>query len=150
MNNGGIRASLQRGPVTYGSLFEIQPFQNLLVRVAVRGTDLRAYFERLVERDTARVHVSGVRLEYDPLKAAGSRLVLVLVGGVPLDDAREYTVAYNDFLATGGEGLGLASVAISTEAANVSDLDALIAYAHSQPGGVIQPDSTRRILRRAP
>src|ERR1019366_236860 len=40
MNNGGIRADLHAGPVAYGSLFEIQPFANMLVRVTVRGSDL--------------------------------------------------------------------------------------------------------------
>ena len=30
MNNGGIRADLHAGPASYGSLFEIQPFGNLL------------------------------------------------------------------------------------------------------------------------
>ena len=31
MNNGGIRADLQAGQATYGSLFEIQPFGNTLI-----------------------------------------------------------------------------------------------------------------------
>jgi 2',3'-cyclic-nucleotide 2'-phosphodiesterase (5'-nucleotidase family) len=48
MNNGGIRADLRAGTATYGSLFEVQPFGNVLSRVAARGRDLRAYLEQIV------------------------------------------------------------------------------------------------------
>jgi len=41
MNNGGIRADLEAGEVTYGQLFEVQPFDNTLVRVTMVGSDLR-------------------------------------------------------------------------------------------------------------
>jgi 2',3'-cyclic-nucleotide 2'-phosphodiesterase (5'-nucleotidase family) len=150
MNNGGIRANLQAGPVTYGSLFEVQPFGNTLVRVAVRGAALREYLERIVSRDSVRAHVSGALVRYDPARPAGARVVSATVGGLPLDDARTYTVAYTDFMASGGDGLGLASVAIATEPVNVADLDALIAFARTQPGGVIRPDATRRIARTVP
>jgi 2',3'-cyclic-nucleotide 2'-phosphodiesterase (5'-nucleotidase family) len=150
MNNGGIRASLRAGPVTYGSLFEVQPFANTLVRVIVRGTDLREYFERIVSRDSVRAHVSGALVRYDPARPPGARVVSATVGGVPLDDGRTYTVAYNDFMASGGDNLSLAKVAIATEPVDVVDLDALIAFARAQPGGIIRPDTTRRIARAAP
>jgi 5'-nucleotidase / UDP-sugar diphosphatase len=37
-------------------------------------------------------------------KPAGARVVDVLVGGVPLDPAKTYIVATNDFMARGGDG----------------------------------------------
>ena len=147
MNNGGIRANLQAGPVTYGSLFEVQPFANNLVRVTVRGADLRAYVEQMVARDTVRVHVSGLLVRYDPGRPAGARIVSAAVAGAPLDDARTYTVAYTDFMQTGGDGLSLAKVELKEEPVNVIDLDALIDYARSQRGGVIRPDGAPRIVR---
>jgi 5'-nucleotidase len=150
MNNGGIRANLQAGAVTYGSLFEVQPFANNLVRVTVRGADLRAYLEQLVSRDTVRVHISGVLMRYDPARPPAARVVSAVVAGAPLDDARTYTVAYTDFMHTGGDGLSLAKVALKEEPVNVIDLDALIDYAKSQPGGVIRPDGAPRIVRLAP
>jgi 2',3'-cyclic-nucleotide 2'-phosphodiesterase/3'-nucleotidase/5'-nucleotidase len=146
MNNGGIRSDLRAGPVSYGTLFELQPFGNLLVRVTVRGKDLRAYIESFVAHGAPRVHVSGVVARYDLARAVGSRIVSVTVGGAPLDDAREYTVAYTDFMATGGDGLGLASAAIKQETTGTVDLDALIAFARAQPGGIIKPDSAPRLI----
>ena len=75
MNNGGIRADLRAGPVAYGALFEVQPFANMLVRVTVRGADLRAYLESFVARGAPRVHVSGVTARYDLARPPGARIV---------------------------------------------------------------------------
>ena len=147
MNNGGIRTDLRAGDATYGSLFEIQPFDNQLVRVTVRGADLRAYLEGLVSGQGARVHVSGVVVQYDSTRAVGSRVLAAQVGGTPLDDARTYTVAYTDFLATGGDGRGFPERAvIRQEPVNVSDLEALIAFLSARPGGIVRPDAAPRLV----
>jgi 5'-nucleotidase len=37
MNPGGIRADIASGPVTYGDLFTVQPFDNQVVRMELRG-----------------------------------------------------------------------------------------------------------------
>ncbi len=146
MNNGGIRSDLRAGPLSYGTLFELQPFGNLLVQVTVRGKDLRAYIESFVAHGAPRVHVSGAVAHYDLSRPAGSRIVSVSVGGAPLDDARQYTVAYTDFMATGGDGLGLASAATKQVTTGIVDLDALIAFARAQPGGIVKPDAALRLI----
>jgi 5'-nucleotidase len=33
MNPGGIRADIQQGPITYGELFTVQPFDNQVVKM---------------------------------------------------------------------------------------------------------------------
>ncbi len=152
MNNGGIRADLQAGPVTYGALFEVQPFGNVLYRVTARGDALRAYFEKMYSGQRApRVHVSGVTLTWNSSLPAGRRLVEArLTNGQPLDDAREYTLVLSDFMLTGGDGLGLGDAARRVEPLNIQDLDALIAYVRTMPGGVISPDETPRLTFISP
>ncbi len=147
MNNGGIRADVQPGPVTYGALFEVQPFGNVLYRVTVRGDALRAYFERMYDgRRAPRVHVSGITLTWDNTRPAGQRLVGArLPNGDALDDAREYRMVLSDFMLTGGDGLGLGDAARLVEPLNVQDLDALISYVRGMPGGVITADETPRL-----
>jgi 2',3'-cyclic-nucleotide 2'-phosphodiesterase (5'-nucleotidase family) len=147
MNNGGIRADLRAGPASYGALFEIQPFANLLVRLTVRGKDLRAYLESLVAHGAPRVHVSGVIARFDLARPPGARITSAMVGGAPLDDARRYSVAFTDFMATGGDGLVLAGAALNQEPLGIVDLDALVAFARSQPGGVIKPDAAPRFAK---
>ncbi len=146
MNNGGIRADLRAGPASYGSLFEIQPFGNLLVRLTVRGKDLRTYLESFVARGAPRNHVSGVVMHYDLSRPAGSRIVSVNVAGAPLNDARDYSIALTDFMATSGEGLALTNSAVKQETLGIVDLDALIAFVQSQPGGTVKPDAALRLI----
>lgn len=112
MNNGGIRAELRAGPVTYGDLHEIAPFANRLVAITVRGAALRRYFESLVGGARINVHLSGVTLEYDPQRPSGSRLVRVtMADGRALNDSRSYRIVMSDFIAAGGDGVALSGEA---------------------------------------
>ncbi len=135
MNNGGIRAELRAGSVTYGDLHEIAPFANRLVAVTVRGDALRRYFEQLVGGNRLNVHLSGVTLEYDPAAPTGSRLRRITMSdGRPLADRQTYKVIMSDFIASGGDGVGL-SGSRPPEELGVVDLDALIAHLRAVPGG---------------
>ena len=144
MNNGGIRADLQAGQATYGSLFEIHPFANVLYRLTVRGSDLRAYLERLIGRDELNAHVSGVTIVFAPVKPLGSRIVsATMADGRPLRDDGTYTLVLTNFLVAGGDGLGLAGKAIKTEPLGIPDLDALIRYVQSRPQPLRYPFEPR-------
>ena len=144
MNNGGIRADLQAGQATYGSLFEIQPFGNSLYRLTVRGRDLRAYLERLVGRDQLNAHISGVTVVFAPARPAGARIATAtMADGRPLRDDATYTLVMSNFLLGGGDGLGLSSEAVKTEALEIPDIDALVAYVRSQPQPLRVPFEAR-------
>lgn len=146
MNNGGIRATLAAGPVTFGALYEVQPFGNMLMRLTATGAALKAYLERIVRGPQPNAHVSGVVLRYDPERPPGDRIVELTVGGKPLDPNHTYTVTMSDFMATGGDGLAFAAQKGPVET-GISDLDALITFVQSQPGAVIRADP---IVRLAP
>ncbi len=144
MNNGGIRAGLEAGPAVYGSLYEVQPFANALVRKTVSGLVLREYFERLVGGDGVNAHVSGVTVEFDPARRRGARITsLRLDGGRTLDDKGTYTVTLSDFLAGGGDRLGFDGRESRTDKLAIVDLDALIAYARAQPQPIRPPTAVR-------
>ena len=145
MNNGGIRANLREGPATYGSLFEVQPFGNILYRFTLSGAALRAYMEKLVA-NRLNVHISGATITYDSTAAAGARIRSVrMADGSELQPEREYTLILNDFLATGGDGLGLSSAARRTEVLSIPDLDALVTYLQRLPQPVRAPAEPRFI-----
>ena len=139
MNNGGIRANLLAGDANFGRLYEVQPFGNTLYTLKVRGSDLRTYLSRLVAGASLRAHVSGVQLRFDPARPADARLIDVRVGGQAINPKRIYTVTLNDFMVMGGDGLGLAGVALETTPNEIVDLDALIAYIRARPLGVAAP-----------
>jgi 2',3'-cyclic-nucleotide 2'-phosphodiesterase (5'-nucleotidase family) len=144
MNNGGIRANLRAGPASYGTLFEIQPFANVLYRITGSGSALREYFEKLVARRPS-VHVSGAVISYDSTRAAGNRIASVTVGGKALRDDAQYALVTNDFMATGGDGLGLTAGATRTEILPIVDLDAFVEYLRTLPQPVRGPTDARII-----
>jgi 5'-nucleotidase/UDP-sugar diphosphatase len=111
MNGGGIRAGKvypAGSPVTRRDVLAELPFGNQLVVVAVKGSDLREAIENGLSRLPAIAgrfpQVSGMRVEYDPQRPPGSRVVSMEIGGAPLDPNRLYKVATNDFMARGGDG----------------------------------------------
>jgi 2',3'-cyclic-nucleotide 2'-phosphodiesterase/3'-nucleotidase/5'-nucleotidase len=149
MNNGGIRTGLHAGTVTYGDLFELQPFGNQLYRITVGGAALRAYLEQLVARPDARVHVSGLTMTYDSTAPVGHRVRRVaMANGAPIDTAAQYRVILNDFMALGGEGLGFTRGAIRTEPLSIVDIDALIAYLRKLPQPVHAPTEVRIVSQK--
>lgn len=144
MNNGGIRAPLRPGMATYGSIFEVHPFDNRLVRLTVTGKELRAELERQVAQPTFNLHLSGVRVAFDTSRAAGSRVTsLTRTDGTPVRDDDRYRVVLSDFLADGGDGVQLARSALKREDLDIPDLDALILYLKTLPAPVRAPRDER-------
>ena len=131
MNNGGIRADLPAGPVTWGMIYQVQPFQNRLQRLTVKGSVLQDALEQCVSGNPDRVpdcHIAGVEVWYDARKPAGKRIERVRFDNRQnLDKNRTYTLVVSDFMATGGSGFGMLTSA-PREDLDVIDVDALIRY----------------------
>jgi 5'-nucleotidase len=103
-NNGGIRARLAKGPITFGQLYEVLPFDNQLMALDLSGGQLRQILEQSVAGAPGKLQVSGLAFAFDMDQPAGQRVVEVAVGGEPLDPARIYRVTTIDYLAAGGDG----------------------------------------------
>jgi len=103
-NNGGLRAPLAKGPITYGALFNVLPFGNVLTAVDLTGAQVLAVLEKSVSARPGSMHVAGMTFTFDQSKPVGSRVVSATVGGQPLDPARVYRVQTIDYLLTGGDG----------------------------------------------
>ena len=154
-NGGGIR-----GDRTYASGTELTrkdilaelPFGNTVVLMELSGADLRAALENGVSRveDGAGrfPQVAGLTLVYDPAAPAGSRVAEVTVGGAPLDPAKAYTVATNDYMAGGGDGyaaLGNGRLLIDASGAT---LMATMVMDHVESLGAVAPAVDGRIRAR--
>jgi 5'-nucleotidase len=65
----------------------------------------------------------------------GQRLVpgSLKVNGVPVDDAKTYRVAANNFLADGGDNFPALAKGVNRSDTQLRDLDALIAYMKQHP-----------------
>ncbi|WP_029214760.1 bifunctional metallophosphatase/5'-nucleotidase [Kallotenue papyrolyticum] len=130
MNGGGIRASIDAGPVTLGEVLEVLPFGNTIARVDLTGAQLRQALENgvsQVEQGAGRFpQVAGMRFTYNPAAPAGNRVVSVeiLQNGsyVPLDPNATYRVITNNFMLGGGDGY-----AVFTQGANKLDTGFILA-----------------------
>ena len=104
-NNGGLRAELPEGPVTRGTLYQVIPFDNTIVTMALTGAEIRQVLEEALAGERV-VQVSGIRYRFDLGRQVGSRVTALLdAQGQALDERRTYRVAVNDFMAAAGDDL---------------------------------------------
>ncbi|NVJ94759.1 MAG: 5'-nucleotidase C-terminal domain-containing protein [Marivivens sp.] len=119
-NGGGIRASIDAGPVTMGEVLTVLPFQNTLSTFQVSGETMVAALENGAsqwEEGAGRFpQVAGMSFTVDPSKPAGERVSDVMVAGSPIDPAATYGVVSNNYVRNGGDGYGM-----FVDASNVYD-----------------------------
>lgn len=128
-NGGGIRAAINKGPITVGEVITVLPFGNTLAVMDVTGAELKEAFEISVSEYPAEnggfLHVAGAKVEFDSSKQAGERVVKIsyqdMNGNfVEIQDDETYTVATNAFTAKGGDGYDVFAKAY--EEGRVTDL----------------------------
>ncbi len=103
-NQGGIRADLPKGPITYGKLYEVVPMDNVLTALDMTGADIKAVLEVAVSCPRVQTTVAGMSFTYDCSKPSGSRVSNLKVRGEPMDLQKVYRVETIDYLAGGGDG----------------------------------------------
>jgi 2',3'-cyclic-nucleotide 2'-phosphodiesterase (5'-nucleotidase family) len=146
VNNGSIRRGLPGGPVSWGVLYELQPFQNQLVTVEVDGARLRAALEHAVSRGRPDAHLSGMTVRWDPVAPAGSRIREIrLTDGRVIGPDDRVTLGLTEFVATGGDGYDMLAE-VPLDRTELVDLDAVIRYLESLPQPV-QPPAVGRWRR---
>ena len=97
MNYGGIRLPvIKAGPVTTGKIYELFPFDNLLVLVALKGNVLQSFLNHISTK--GGWPVSGIRMQIKDKKA-----INVLIGDTPLHNDSTYVIAIGDYTANGGD-----------------------------------------------
>jgi 2',3'-cyclic-nucleotide 2'-phosphodiesterase / 3'-nucleotidase / 5'-nucleotidase len=145
MNSGGVRAPIEPGTITWGDLFQVHPFGNMLMVLELRGRDVRDALEHASRGGRPDAQVSGVLAEYDMGRPEGSRLAsLTLADGTPIEDDTVYRVVVNDFLSSGvGDGYEALGRWITERPTGVADLDALIDYIRAQPQPIRAPRDVR-------
>jgi 2',3'-cyclic-nucleotide 2'-phosphodiesterase (5'-nucleotidase family) len=107
LNNGGIRAILPKGNVTTRTAFEIMPFENGLVVIALKGEQIFEMVDYFIA--TEKPHpLSGITFTIGKDKVAKN----ILVQGKPVDKNAIYYVATNDYLSNGGDNMNFFKKAV--------------------------------------
>jgi 5'-nucleotidase len=102
--SGGLRADLPAGPLTYGSVFEVMPFDNRLVTFHLTGAELRTLLAAQISKVPALVGVSGVRVRVTCERGVVN-VGMLRPNGAPITDTERLLIATTDFLATGGDAI---------------------------------------------
>lgn len=156
-NGGGVRSNIAKGDVTYGTLLDMNPYNNQLCYAKLTGQTILDAFEFAVWRLPAQsggfLQVSeGVSftirtdIESPVVATSGSfvgvddskerRVRNVKLHGEAIDPAKEYTVVCHTFYLEQGGG-GFTMLANSNPELLCIDYEALIEYVQVNLGGVI-------------
>lgn len=111
-NGGGIRGDKEYAAGSELSRRDILtelPFGNKTVMAEMTGKQVLDGLENgvsMIEDGAGRFPQvsSGLKIEVDPKAPAGSRIVSATFNGEPIDPAKTYKVATNDYMLSGGDG----------------------------------------------
>ncbi|MBD3862254.1 5'-nucleotidase C-terminal domain-containing protein [Olleya marilimosa] len=98
LNHGGIRSIISKGNITTRTAFEIMPFENSIVVVALKGQQIDSMTHYLSQAKRAHP-ISGIQLTLDK----DYNITQALVNKKPIDKDKIYYVATNDYLYNGGD-----------------------------------------------
>ena len=94
VNMGGMRCEWPAGPVTRSSVFELMPFDNRLVVLTLKGSDIRELCQSFAT-------YGGQGVAGMSVKAKNGQLLDVKIAGKPMQPNALYTVATSDYLSGG-------------------------------------------------
>lgn len=121
VNFGGIRSYLPKGDITIGKIFELMPFDNLVVLQEINGSTLKLFLNRVCEKGGWPVS-EGLVYEIKDKNAMN-----VFINGKPINDSTIYTIANSDYIANGGDNCDMLKK-IPKQNINYLMRDALIEY----------------------
>ena len=134
-NGGGIRGDKEYPAgttLTRRDVFTELPFGNVTVVTQLSGQavldGLENGFSKIETGEGRFPQVSSLKVTVDRTKAAGARVVSVEVNGAPLDPAKTYTLATNDYMLGVGDGytsFGTGKVVINASAGNLMASDVM-------------------------
>ncbi len=125
-NYGGLRIpNLPKGDITRGQIFELMPFDNMLVVVHLNANDLQIFLDHIAKKEGWPIS-KGIQMMIDQDKASN-----VLLNGEPINNQKTYAVLVSDYMANGGDNC---SFLVEQKRDDIGLLfrDALLQYAEQQ------------------
>lgn len=142
MNVHGHRATMPKGTVTIGNLFEIYSFDNTITFLDLKGSDLNKMFDAYARIGGAGIS-SNVKLIIEDEKVKS-----VTVDNKPIDNNQIYKIVTLDYLAEGNDNMNALLNAISSNNTGVTLRDIMIDWVKEQSrmGNDIESSIDGRII----
>lgn len=99
INIGGIRTTIGKGDIFLKNVFEVMPFENEVIIVKMKGSDLQGLFDYYAKTQVNNP-VSHLYIETN-----NGQLTKSLINGKPVDPSKDYYIATSDYLALGGDNM---------------------------------------------
>lgn len=158
-NSGGVRTDWDPGNITLGMVYEVMPFDNTIVTMKLTAQQVKETLEARVKNEQdPDIQTSGVKFTWDPAASKGQKIKSIsLLDGTSLykrengQDAfaeGTFTVATNNFMATGGDGFEALKNGQDTTDTFLLIRDAIVEYLREQgkAGQTIQPTMDDRAM----
>jgi 2',3'-cyclic-nucleotide 2'-phosphodiesterase (5'-nucleotidase family) len=100
LNHGGIRSIIPKGNVTARTAFEIMPFENSLVVIALKGEQIEELIQYFITEKKPHP-LYGLSFTIDKDNMAKN----IQIQGKPFDKETIYYVGTNDYLSNGGDNM---------------------------------------------
>ena len=100
LNHGGIRTIIPKGNVTTRTAFEIMPFENSMVVVALNTSQIMEMIHYIIAEKKPHP-LKGLTFTIDKNNQPKN----ILVQGKPLENNKTYYVGTNDYLYNGGDNM---------------------------------------------
>lgn len=144
-NGGSIRTDLPKGEISKKIIYEVLPFDNTLIVLTMKGSDIQALFDfiaTIAQTKGGFPQVSeGLTFTINYKKGKCEE---ILINGKPISANKFYKIATNSYLADGGDDYKVFIKAIDKYDTSVFTRDALIDYIIFL-GGKIKPEKKGRI-----
>lgn len=99
-NVGGIRAALTKGPVTFGDINEMSPFENKIAFTTLSGAKVTELFKQIAKRGG-----EGVSRGVELLISADGQLLSARLNGKEIEQNKDYRVVTVDYIVQGNDGM---------------------------------------------
>lgn len=100
INIGGLRSVMPEGDICRGDIFDIAPFQNFLVLITLKGSDVKELFNQFAIFGGEGVsHGVNILMDKKNIKSEGTLF------GKKIKDKKLYRIATLDYLAEGNDNM---------------------------------------------
>ncbi|MFD2552133.1 5'-nucleotidase C-terminal domain-containing protein [Bizionia sediminis] len=140
LNHGGIRAIISEGPVSARTAYSIMPFENSIVVVGLKGSQINELITYLAQKKTAHP-IAKLQLVLD----SNYQVKTATISGNPINPEHTYYVATNDYLYSGGDNMSFFKPNESVAVLNYKIRHALIDY--FKKTDTINPISDNRFIK---
>lgn len=120
MNVHGHRATLPKGDITIGNLYEIYSFDNTITFLGLKGNDLKKMFDAY-----ARIEGAGISSNVK-LVIHGKKVESVTIDGKPIDNDKIYHIVTLDYLAEGNDNMSAFRDAVGSVNTGITLRDIMI------------------------